>query len=235
MARDERPPYFPFYPLDFVGDGLVEMMSAEEIGCYMLLLCKAWHQTPPASVPNDDEVLARWSRVTPERWQEIKAKVLGPWKLRGDRWHQKRLKTEYTKFSDRSAKLSEAGKRGLAKRWGSNRQAIAEPLPARSNADPEPDNNPPSPASGGDGEASEGGKRETRKARAEREAAELEAAAQAALRAFTAKPPDERRAVWAQLVPPGSTAFPLEPKSMSTVEDAARKSKRFRELLGVNT
>ena len=70
MSRYDDPPYFPFYPDDFACDGKVEAMTTEEVGAYTLLLCKAWREDPPGSIPDDDRVRARWTRLTPDRWTE---------------------------------------------------------------------------------------------------------------------------------------------------------------------
>jgi len=56
-------PYFPFYPDDFAADAVVEMLSTTGIGCYALLLCKAWRESPPGTLPDDDRLLSRWSRL----------------------------------------------------------------------------------------------------------------------------------------------------------------------------
>ena len=93
-----RPPYFAFYPTDFANDFNVEAMSTLQVGAYMLLLCKAWQADPPASLPSDDAVLARFARVELAVWLEIKPGVLGAFKLdAGGRWHSKRLRSEYDK------------------------------------------------------------------------------------------------------------------------------------------
>lgn len=117
-----RPPYFPFYVTDFAADPVVEAMSTEGVGAYILLLCKAWHQDPPASLPNTDRVLARYSRLTPDQWQEVKPEVTAAFSLGKDnRWHQKRLRKEYAAFAEKSEK----NKRAANKRWENERNATA--------------------------------------------------------------------------------------------------------------
>lgn len=110
-----KPPYFPFYVKDFSADSVVEAMSTLEIGSYTLLLCKAWHEEPPGSLPNNDTVLARWARLDPTTWQDCKPGVLAAFKLGTDnRWHQKRMRTEFSKMMTLIQKRSEAGKKGAA-------------------------------------------------------------------------------------------------------------------------
>ena len=96
--------WFPFYPKDFAGDGKVEAMNTLAVGAYILLLCKAWAETPPASVPDDDATLARWSRVSPEVWTEIKPMVLAPFTPKDGRLVQRRLLAEWKRASGRSGK-----------------------------------------------------------------------------------------------------------------------------------
>jgi uncharacterized protein YdaU (DUF1376 family) len=128
-----RPPYFPFYVNDFCSDGLVEAMTTEEVGAYILLLCKAWLENQPGTLPCDDRVLARWSRLTDERWMACKPSVLSPFKLECDnRYHQKRMKIEHKSMMNRKKERSESGKLGAKKKWHSHRLshevAMQEPM-----------------------------------------------------------------------------------------------------------
>jgi len=124
MPRDDKLPWFQFYPDDFSGDGKVEAMSTTGVGAYMLLLCKAWREDPIASLPNDDTILARWSRLTSEEWQSHKTEILAAFTLREDgRWYQSRLECEFIKAMNLKKKKSEAGKVGAAARW-TNQQKI---------------------------------------------------------------------------------------------------------------
>lgn len=131
MASTERP-YFQFYPKDFASDGKVEAMSTTAVGAYILLLCKAWLETPPASLPNDDCTLARWSRVSSDEWAEVKTMVLAAFTPgAGNRLYQKRLRAEYDKLVEKSNAASQSA----AKRWGkSERNANALPTHCEGNA-----------------------------------------------------------------------------------------------------
>lgn len=131
MPQDNRPPAFMFYPNDFSSDDKVEAMSTEAVGCYVLLLCKAWRSNPPATLPDDDGLLARWARVSETRWYELKPQVLSAWTLTHEkRWLQRRLKKEWDKQRQRRVERSTSGKKGAAKRWqshgGANGSAIAK-------------------------------------------------------------------------------------------------------------
>jgi uncharacterized protein YdaU (DUF1376 family) len=119
MSAKDHPPSFQFYPADFASDGIVEAMTTEEVGAYILLLCKAWYEKPVGSIPDDDRILARWSRLDLDRWLECKNNVLRAFTLGTDsRWHQKRLRAERQRQVEFKKKQSDAGKRGAANRWG---------------------------------------------------------------------------------------------------------------------
>lgn len=117
-----KPPYFPFYVRDFASDGKVEAMTTEEVGAYILLLCKAWLEEPPGTLPADDAVLARWARVDPVTWSTCSARVLAPFTLssRDNRYVQKRMQLEYQKLLHTLQGRSEGGRRGAQTRWGEN-------------------------------------------------------------------------------------------------------------------
>ena len=115
-------------------------MTTEEVGAYFLLLCKSWRESPVASLPSDDLVLARWARLTPDRWSVCKPSVLAPFKFGPDsRWHQKRLRQEYDKIIAVRRERSKAAN----KRWNKNldanalhKQSIPIPIPIPSNSKP---------------------------------------------------------------------------------------------------
>ena len=69
---------FPKFMLNadrLLASELVALATPEE-GCAALMLwCRAWKQTPPASLPNDDRVLASFSRAG-SRWQKVREMAL---------------------------------------------------------------------------------------------------------------------------------------------------------------
>ncbi len=147
-------PYFPFYPKDFAADGKVEAMTTLEVGAYMLLLCKAWHETPPCSVPDDDSVLARWARLTESEWSQARTRIRACWQLRDGRLYQPRLEAEYRKVREKGNKSSKAA----VTRWEKEREReqlmrmqcvrIADAMPTQCHSESESDtekDNPPSP------------------------------------------------------------------------------------------
>lgn len=136
MALVDHPPAFMFYPSDFAADSKVEAMTTEAVGAYTLLLCKAWREEPPGSLPNDDFVLARWARLTSDRWTEIRLSVLAAFTLGKDsRWHQKRMRREFNQVIERRNAKSESGKRAAKSRWDSRLHADAMRTQCDRNAD----------------------------------------------------------------------------------------------------
>ncbi|HEY0169425.1 MAG TPA: DUF1376 domain-containing protein [Pyrinomonadaceae bacterium] len=123
MPKDNGRPAFLLYPDDFTSDGKVEAMSTEEVGAYFLLLCKSWREKPVASIPDDDATLARWARLSVERWMEAKPRVLAAFKFGTDgRWHQKRLKREYDALRAKQRARHEAAQKAAQKRWGNQKE-----------------------------------------------------------------------------------------------------------------
>lgn len=119
-------PFFPFYVDDFAASAVVEAMTAEQVGAYILLLCKAWGQTPPGSLVSDDAILARWARLDRARWDDIKLGVLSAFTLRADgRYYQRRMEEEYRKLTKKMSVRSKAGAAGALARWEKNGKRIA--------------------------------------------------------------------------------------------------------------
>ena len=112
----ERLPYFPFFARDFLASSKVMAMSAEEVGCYTLLLCTAWGQEPVGTLPADDAVLARWCRVSIETWATIRGRVLAPFTLGEDgRWHQPRMEAEAVTARAKYERRANVGREGGSK------------------------------------------------------------------------------------------------------------------------
>jgi len=86
-------------------------MKPAERGAYILLLCRAWQGTPPATLPNDDADLASLSGMPSlADWLSVKPAVLRCFTLRNERLLNVRLEQEYLRFEEKSAKASKAGR-----------------------------------------------------------------------------------------------------------------------------
>jgi len=125
-----KSPAFQFYPSDFLSDENVVLMSNQEAGCYIKLLCFCWKQ---GSVPNDTKKLAKLCGEDSESmatlWENIEPcfKVNGNGRLINPRLEKERCNQD--KYHERQRK---AGKMGAEKRWRNkdlNSTAIVSPMP----------------------------------------------------------------------------------------------------------
>lgn len=82
-----KPPAFLKYTSDWLGSATVAAMTTEQAGAYDFLLCNCW-ENPELALPNDDEKLARMSRLH-DHWpvcgQDVKACFV-PHPILGDAW-----------------------------------------------------------------------------------------------------------------------------------------------------
>jgi uncharacterized protein YdaU (DUF1376 family) len=133
MPKDPTLPGFVFYVDDFSSDEKVEAMTTEEVGAYILLLCKAWRSSPPATIPDDDSVLCRWTRLGPERWAECKQRVLAAFTPCADsRLLQKRMRQEYDRITALKKKRVTAALAGATARYSQEKPAIRIPTAEQS-------------------------------------------------------------------------------------------------------
>ena len=95
-VKKNNRPAFQWYPRSYLGDGNILLMSWEARGMHVHLLCIAWHETPPGSLPNDDGILCKWLGH-PRRWSWLKQEIFRAWELRDGRWYHEGLLIELTK------------------------------------------------------------------------------------------------------------------------------------------
>ena len=114
----EKSPAFQFYPADFLADGAVQLMNAEEIGVHILLMCYAWRESKDqCSLPNDINKFACWGRVSEKKFKKISKKVFCAWEVAEDKILQKGLQKQALAQNKRRKKLAKNGRKGgLAKR-----------------------------------------------------------------------------------------------------------------------
>lgn len=58
--------FFPFFYRDFVHG--TQLLSTEEIGAYILLLCYQWDE---GKIPNDDKILKKIIKKSPKKFQKL--------------------------------------------------------------------------------------------------------------------------------------------------------------------
>lgn len=107
-------PGFYFYPGDWLSNPHVSEMNDAQYRAYHTLLCKSWLSEPPATLPNDDALLARLAGVSMETWEQIAAPIKARFKVNGnDRlYHPKLLAT----FKEAKRKYENRAK-AASQRW----------------------------------------------------------------------------------------------------------------------
>lgn len=128
FAKDAmKAPAFQFYPGDYLSDAVVEMMSLQQQGAYMRLLCHAWRSTSVGRLFNNDAQLALLARMTPQQWEEDKGPILAAFRLDADGWFtQKRLVAEFEKQEVFRKQRVKAGKNSAKKRATSVERSFNE-------------------------------------------------------------------------------------------------------------
>lgn len=122
-----KSPAFQFYPKDFLTDRNVVLMSMQERGVYITLLCHCWDKPLPSDVPRLAAVcgvpVASFRKLWPGIQGCFEASPHDPSAL-----IHPRLEREREKQEDYRRRQSDSGKAGAGKRWGrhdlANRVAI---------------------------------------------------------------------------------------------------------------
>lgn len=127
------PPAFLFYPSDFISDENVGLMTNQEIGCYIKLLCYCWRE---GSIPDDISKIARLcgekKDVMAQLWLAISPCFNAQENEQG-RLVNSRLIKERNKQVERRKERSESGRKGAVTRWyrdngSANEQPKAKPI-----------------------------------------------------------------------------------------------------------
>lgn len=83
---------------------LVALSSPEVIGAAFLLWCRSWKQFPAASLPDDDRVLAAFTKLAPPRFRKLKAEIMrGFTKCADGRFYHHVMAAEANKASGKKA------------------------------------------------------------------------------------------------------------------------------------
>jgi uncharacterized protein YdaU (DUF1376 family) len=105
-----KSPSFQFYPKQWLGDDNVLLMDWAARGMHVHLMCIAWQQDPPCTLPDDDSVIRKWCG-NPKQWSKLRLQILRSWKRVGGRWVQEGLLREFEKqqnYSDSRRQAAEA-------------------------------------------------------------------------------------------------------------------------------
>jgi hypothetical protein len=100
---------FDFHALRFLKSENVEIMTAEEVGQFVLLMCHAWLGGKAASLPNNPTLVSKYARC-----ERVSEAVMREWKVGQDgRLYNETLSEEW----DAAVGRSVHGMRGAAARW----------------------------------------------------------------------------------------------------------------------
>lgn len=105
-----KTPSFQFYPGDWLGSTKIWLMSPEEEGAYIRLLCHMWNQDD-CSLSSDDEILSKLSRLN-EKWQKSKQNILKCFSEKNGKIFNKRLLIEKKKQLQFRKKQASNGSKG---------------------------------------------------------------------------------------------------------------------------
>jgi uncharacterized protein YdaU (DUF1376 family) len=119
---------FLLYIDDWLSSPRISLMDAHEERGYFRLILHEYLQ-PDCGLPDDDKVLAVWSKLGPQWWLETRdkslrqkgvtsgAKLRACFELRNGRLFNERLYREWLHQQEVRQTRSESGRRGAAKRW----------------------------------------------------------------------------------------------------------------------
>jgi uncharacterized protein YdaU (DUF1376 family) len=126
-GKTAKSPAFRFYPSDFMGSPDVQSMDLCEVGAYIYLLSTAWLAERHGYLPDDDERLRRWARMTREQWAQSRALLLSKFPVAEEGW---RSNPRMVKEADKQELFSASQRKKAGKRWGS-----AESMPGHDTLD----------------------------------------------------------------------------------------------------
>jgi uncharacterized protein YdaU (DUF1376 family) len=138
MSKDA---WYAWYPGDYAAD--TRDLSCEEHGCYRLLLDASWSIGP---LPDDPD---RLRKIAGNCGKKVVVYVLQRFFQQNEKgWTNRRLEIEREKRRALSNKLSEAGKKGMGNRYGTNQVSnqvssqvssqVSNPVIARPQPQPQP-------------------------------------------------------------------------------------------------
>jgi uncharacterized protein YdaU (DUF1376 family) len=139
-----KAPVMPLWTDALIGD--TTHLSAEQFGCYLLILIATWRNNGKA-LPDDDERMAHVCRVSRYKWKNFLRKTLAEFfEVNHSGWHQQRLEKEWNRvsrwLSQQAAKGAAGGKqtssRGLSRKAATHKPLYKNPssssLPASARA-----------------------------------------------------------------------------------------------------
>lgn len=131
-------PALPLFTDAFIAD--TTHLNALQTGAYLMLLIVAW-RSKTGRLPNDDKLLARYSRMDTRQWNQNKEVILEFWKTDENGYlFQERLLDEREFVAQQRQRSVAAGKASALKRnnRGSTTAATNTPTKPQRNVNPPP-------------------------------------------------------------------------------------------------
>lgn len=126
-------PYFPLYTDAYLSD--TTHLTTTEHGAYFLLLMTAW-RSPGCCLPDDDALLARYAKMTRDKWKKIRPTLAQFFRIRDGHWHQARLQDELQLLQSKKSQQRKAGQASATAKAlkRQNRDAASVDLPLQREA-----------------------------------------------------------------------------------------------------
>src|ERR1044072_1655792 len=99
-------PALPLFTDAYLGD--TTHLTTFEHGAYLLLLMIAWRSSG-CCLPDNDALLARYSKTTLDKWRKLRPIIQPFFSIRDGFWHQARLQDEFRLLQSRRDQQREAG------------------------------------------------------------------------------------------------------------------------------
>jgi len=100
----------------YIGDYLsaTSRLSTEQHGAYLLLIMDYWKN---GALPNDDQVLAQITRMTPPAWGNARSILQAFFSIKNNLWIHARVEKEILKARDNREKTSARASKAATARW----------------------------------------------------------------------------------------------------------------------
>jgi uncharacterized protein YdaU (DUF1376 family) len=99
-------PAFPLWTDAYLAD--TTHLTTFEHGAYLLLLMVSW-RSRGCCLPDDDALLARYAKTTPDKWRKLRPVLAKFFAIKDGAWHQARLQDEFQLCQSRKIQQIKAG------------------------------------------------------------------------------------------------------------------------------
>ena len=124
----------PLYIGDYLAD--TARLTTEQHGAYLLLLMDYWRS---GRLPDNDQVLAQISKLSPDAWSNAKAMLMQFFNIKDGYWIHTRVEKELALAMENKAKMHDRASKAAQARWDkqqndatSNAQAMLKQCPSPS-------------------------------------------------------------------------------------------------------